>query len=386
MRKLLLKTIVATAVVGATLALTSVLAMAETYTKTYTFGTNNADLATDSKDFFTIPTTNITSAAEYAAISQKETINFFLPIDATNVKIKSKIASGTTSKAIKINSTTEVNKTSSTADEIVEKETVLAAGKYNTGASNVNTIGTTATNNAINWYYITVTYDSEGAVEIEQTDIPAGEYTAAAIEANADGYFTGSTLTQSGASGKYKSGSKLSIKLADTATVTINARSGSGDVGTSKYADFKLNGTTYRILPGKDAANYSFYNVPAGVQELEMTNNGTSNQLAKVTITYEETSENNFAAFYSDDTNYYAVVKVSAEEAAAGLPVNLTYKDTVLATSSTVYESVKLNETQTIDAPEGFYLFGTKIPKTGLDENITAANVETVIKAIKKEF
>jgi uncharacterized protein YpmB len=163
MKKTFLKTLVATAVVAATVAISSAIAFAADYTKTYTFGTNNASLSTDSKDFFTINAAADSAEQEdYYTLKKNSKIAFTIPDDATNISIEvNGVAQSSTSpQTIKlINSKSSNGAGGATKLPAADSDPATMTwddSKYVTGANTV-----TCTGAAINYYYITVKYSSE---------------------------------------------------------------------------------------------------------------------------------------------------------------------------------------------------------------------------------
>jgi uncharacterized protein YjdB len=131
-----------------------------TYTKTYTFGTNNANLSTDSKEFFTITAVDGSNEADnYYTLVKNSTITFTIPEGATDISgtVNCVASASENTQSIKLNGGGASTKAPAANGAAID--VTLPSNKFTTG-TNINTIQCTGA--TINYYYVSITYTVAG--------------------------------------------------------------------------------------------------------------------------------------------------------------------------------------------------------------------------------
>ncbi len=144
--------------------------------KTYTFGTNNATLETDSKDFFTITAASKKEEADYTALPKNSTISFTIPDDATKISIvaNGKAHSSSSEQTIKLKNSVSSDTGAQSKMSASTGNPVDVTWKESNYATGENTVKCTGAE--IDYYYIKVTYTTPDATD-EPTLLPEGKTT-----------------------------------------------------------------------------------------------------------------------------------------------------------------------------------------------------------------
>ena len=359
MRHFFTKAIVCAGVVASALALNGMAVWAaEAVTKVYTFGTSNASLSTDTKDFFTIEIPEGKETSNYATLAKDSKFEFTIPDEATvqsivvtatanhkntqNVKLTNKVADGQ-------NGTTKAPATLDSNGNALETqpdpvEITFASNKYSDG---LNTITGAA---SINYYKIEVTYtpldESEG-IQVPYT----GEY----ANFQNSGKSSNAFYTTTGGGSKTPGN-----------TVVVKGRSFTNG--------FKLN----------TGASVSFTTENTGSLYLVMF--GADSDVKVDGIEY--TATDNLIQVNSLAAGDHTVEKISSEVHLAyiefvGSGETTTVSDTYTDNEITFNGTVTTSDNKTIDAPVAYYgtngkhylLIGLSAAQTAYDK-VTIGNVE----------
>ncbi len=355
-------------------------------TKTYTFGTDNADLETDSKDFFTITADSKKEDTDHTALPSKSTIKFTIPNNATDISIvvKGKAHSSGTEQTIKLtnsvsNATGAQSKMSASTGDPVE-----VTWKTNNYATGENTV--TCTGAEIDYYYIKVAYTE---TESELKPLAEGEYTTKEqFEDKANFNLPANAINDSGQL-KIATNAAAEFMLNEKATLTVTYRSGSSNAGrTGKAVICKDDGTT-TLAEGSDVEKsdecvLTCEIADAGTYKLVSKSVSTTTQIVSIDVKYNapapapaevetpvKAASTNAVGYIKYGNTYYVISVVEKEAAKTAATIEQqtgATENNVIGSSDTVYTGLSINgETYTPSqlmngaTDDGYYVFASAI-------------------------